>query len=131
MSFVHLHTHSSYSLLDGLSGVRALAARAHELGMPAMALTDHGAMYGVIDFYRACLEAEINPIIGIEAYMASRRMTDRVSQHDAKSFHVLLLAENHTGYQNLMQIATSAQLQGFYHRPRIDHDFLALLLLKP
>ena len=125
MSFVHLHTHSSYSLLDGLSGVRALAARAHELGMPAMALTDHGAMYGVIDFYRACLEAEINPIIGIEAYMASRRMTDRVSQHDAKSFHVLLLAENHTGYQNLMQIATSAQLQGFYHRPRIDHDFLA------
>ncbi len=125
MSFVHLHTHSSYSLLDGLSNVRAIAARAHELGMPALALTDHGAMYGVINFYRACRQAEINPIIGMEAYMASRKMTDRVAQYDAKRFHVLLLAENQTGYQNLLQIATAAQLQGFYHRPRIDHDFLA------
>ena len=125
MSFVHLHTHSSYSLLDGLSNVRALAARARDLGMPALALTDHGAMYGVIDFYRACQEAEINPIIGMEAYMATRKMTDRVAQFDAKRFHVLLLAENHTGYHNLLQIATAAQLQGFYHRPRIDHDFLA------
>ena len=125
MSFVHLHTHSSYSLLDGLSNVRAMAARARELSMPALALTDHGAMYGVIDFYRACREMEINPIVGMEAYMAPRKMTDRVAQHDSKRFHVLLLAENQTGYQNLLQIATAAQLHGFYHRPRIDHDFLA------
>ena len=125
MSFVHLHTHSSYSLLDGLSNVRTLAAHASDLGMPGLALTDHGAMHGVIDFYRACRESKINPIIGMEAYMAARKMTDRVAQHDAKNFHLLLLAENQTGYQNLLQIATSAQLQGFYHRPRIDHDFLA------
>ena len=86
MSFVHLHTHSSYSLLDGLSNVRTLAAHASDLGMPGLALTDHGAMHGVIDFYRACRESKINPIIGMEAYMASRKMTDRVAQHDAKNF---------------------------------------------
>ena len=83
MSFVHLHTHSSYSLLDGLSNVRTLAAHASDLGMPGLALTDHGAMHGVIDFYRASRESKINPIIGMEAYMASRKMTDRVAQHDA------------------------------------------------
>jgi len=125
MSFVHLHTHSSYSLLDGLSNVRSLAARASELNMPALALTDHGAMYGVIDFYHACNEVNINPILGMETYMAARNMSDRESQHDSKSFHLLLLAENQTGYQNLMEIATASQLKGFYHKPRIDHEFLS------
>ena len=125
MSFVHLHTHSSYSLLDGVSNVRSLAARASELNMPALALTDHGAMYGVIDFYHACNEVNINPILGVETYMAARNMSDRESQHDSKSFHLLLLAENQTGYRNLMEIATASQLQGFYHKPRIDHDFLS------
>jgi len=125
MSFVHLHTHSSYSLLDGLSNVRSLAARASELNMPALALTDHGAMYGVVDFYHACNEVNINPILGVETYMAARNMSDRESQHDSKSCHLLLLAENQTGYRNLMEIATASQLQGFYHKPRIDHDFLS------
>jgi len=125
MSFVHLHTHSSYSLLDGLSNVRDLASRAKELNMPALALTDHGAMYGVIEFYNACRDFQIKPILGMEAYMAARKMTDREAQYDAKSFHLLLLAENQTGYQNLLKIATSSQLDGFYHKPRIDHEFLA------
>ena len=125
MSFVHLHTHSSYSLLDGLSNVRSLAAKASELNMPALALTDHGAMYGVVDFFHACNEVNINPILGMETYMAARNMSDRESQYDAKSSHLLLLAENQTGYQNLLKIATTSQLQGFYHKPRIDHDFLS------
>ncbi len=125
MSFVHLHTHSSYSLLDGLSNVRSLAARASELNMPALALTDHGAMYGVVEFFHACNEVNINPILGMETYMAARNMSDREAQHDSKSSHLLLLAENQTGYQNLLKIATASQLQGFYHKPRIDHDFLS------
>ena len=90
MSFVHLHTHSSYSLLDGLSNVRDLASRAKELNMPALALTDHGAMYGVIEVYNACSDFQIKPILGMEAYMAARKMTDREAQYDAKSFHLLL-----------------------------------------
>lgn len=125
MSFVHLHCHTEYSLLDGFSNIEALVKRAKELEMPAIAITDHGTMFGVIDFYNAATKHGIKPIIGVEAYMAARGMQDRDSQLDKKSSHLLLLAENQTGYQNLLKIASAAQLEGFYYYPRIDHDFLA------
>jgi len=125
MSFVHLHVHSEYSLLDGFSNLDALVARTKEMGMPAIALTDHGAMYGVIDFFKAAKKAEIKPIIGIEAYLAARGMHMRDPKLDKKSSHLLLLAENQTGYQNLLKLASGAQIDGFYYYPRMDHDFLA------
>ena len=125
MSFVHLHVHSEYSMLDGLSHVQDLVAQAKALGMPALALTDHGVMHGVVDFYRSAREAGLRPIIGMEAYLAPRRMTDRDSHLDGRAFHLVLLAENDTGYRNLIRIASAAQLEGFYYRPRIDHEFLA------
>ena len=123
--FVHLHVHSEFSLLDGLSRLKHLAARAKALNQPALALTDHGTMFGVIPFYEACKDAGIKPIIGIETYVAARRMTDRDPQLDRERTHLLLLAENQTGYLNLLQLASSAQLDGYYYRPRIDLDFLA------
>jgi DNA polymerase-3 subunit alpha len=125
MSFVHLHVHSEYSLLDGFSNIKKLVARAKEMDMPALALTDHGTMFGVIDFYNAATKAGVKPIIGVEAYLAARGMGERDAQLDKKSSHLLLLAENETGYRNLLQIASSAQLEGFYYYPRIDHEFLA------
>ena len=125
MSFVHLHVHSEYSLLDGFSNVKKLVRRAKEMGMPALALTDHGTMFGVIDFYNIATSEGVKPIIGIEAYLASRTMRERNPQEDKKSTHLLLLAENETGYKNLLKIATAAQLEGFYYYPRIDHEHLA------
>jgi DNA polymerase-3 subunit alpha len=125
MSFVHLHVHTVYSLLDGFSNVKKLVKRAKEMDMPALAITDHGTMFGVIEFFNAATEAGIKPIIGMESYMAARGMKDRDSKLDKKSTHLLLLAENETGYRNLLQIASAAQLEGFYYYPRIDHDFLA------
>ncbi len=125
MSFVHLHVHSEYSLLDGFSNIKKLVARAKDLGMPAVGLTDHGTMFGAMDFYNAATAAGIKPIIGVESYLAARSMKERDPQEDKKSTHILLLAENQTGYQNLLQIASAAQLQGFYYYPRIDHEFLA------
>jgi DNA polymerase-3 subunit alpha len=125
MSFVHLHVHSEYSLLDGFSNIKKLVKRAKEMDMPALALTDHGTMFGVIDFYNAATQAGIKPIIGVEAYLAARTMTEREAQFDKRSSHLLLLAENQTGYQNLLKIASAAQIDGFYYYPRIDHEFLA------
>jgi len=125
MSFAHLHVHTEYSLLDGFSNIKKLVKRVKELDMPAIAITDHGTMFGVIDFYNAATEAGIKPIIGMEAYMAARGMQDRDSKLDRSSYHLLLLAENMTGYKNLLKIASAAQLEGFYYYPRIDHDFLA------
>ena len=125
MSFVHLHVHSEYSLLDGLSNIKQLIKRTHEMGMPALALTDHGNMFGVIEFYNAAKSAGINPIIGMEAYLAERGMKSRDPQLDKKSTHLLLLAENQKGYKNLIKIASAAQLEGFYYRPRIDHAYLS------
>ena len=124
-SFVHLHTHTVYSLLDGFSNIKKLVKRAKEMEMPALAITDHGTMFGVIEFYNAAKEAGIKPIIGVETYMAARRMQDRDSKLDKKSSHLLLLAENETGYQNLLKITSAAQMDGFYYFPRIDHEFLA------
>ena len=123
--FVHLHVHSEYSLLDGLSSCQKLAERAAELGMPALALTDHGAMYGAIQFYKACKATGVKPIIGMEAYVAPRGRQDRDPQVDRKPHHLVLLAQNDTGYHHLMQLATIAQLEGFYYKPRIDKEALA------
>jgi DNA polymerase-3 subunit alpha len=125
MSFAHLHVHTEYSLLDGFSNIKKLVKRVKELDMPAVAITDHGTMFGVIDFYKAATEVGIKPIIGVEAYMAARGMSDRDSKLDRSSFHLLLLAENETGYKNLLKISSAAQLDGFYYYPRIDRDFLA------
>ena len=122
-NFVHLHTHTEFSLLDGLSSPRELANYAVELGMDALAITDHGVMFGVVDFYQACQSAGIKPIIGLEAYMArtSRHSRDR---NDGKPYHIVLLAQNQTGYQNLLELASLAQLEGFYYKPRIDKETL-------
>jgi DNA polymerase-3 subunit alpha len=125
MSFVHLHVHTHYSLLDGFSNIKKLMKRAKEFGMPAVAISDHGTMYGVVEFYNAAKAAGVKPIIGLEGYMAPRRMTDKDSQFDKRAFHLLLLAENDTGYRNLLKIASASQLEGFYYHPRIDKDYLA------
>jgi DNA polymerase III subunit alpha len=125
MSFVHLHVHSEYSLLDGFSNIKKLIKRAKQLEMPAVGLTDHGTMFGVIDFYNAAQAEGIKPIIGVEAYLAARGRRDRDSQFDKRSTHLLLLAENQTGYQNLLKLSSQAQMDGFYYYPRVDHDLLA------
>jgi DNA polymerase-3 subunit alpha len=125
MTFSHLHVHSEYSLLDGFSNIKKLIKRVQEMGMNSIALTDHGTMFGIIEFYEAAKAAGIKPIIGLEAYLSPRGMTDRDSKLDKTANHMLLLAENQAGYQNLLKIASAAQLEGFYYHPRIDHDFLA------
>ncbi len=124
MSFVHLHVHSTYSILDGFSQIKPLIARAKELGMPSLALTDHGTMFGTVEFFNSAIEAGIKPIIGLETYLSPRKMTDRDPRRDKRAFHLLLLAENMDGYQNLLKIASASQLEGFYYRPRIDREYL-------
>ena len=123
--FVHLHVHSEFSLLDGQSRIKTLVERAQQLEMPALGITDHGVMFGALDFYRACSEAGIKPIIGMEGYLARRGMTDRDPRLDRSPYHMLLLAKNMTGYQNLLKIASASQLEGFYYQPRIDKEFMA------
>jgi len=123
--FVHLHVHSEFSLLDGQSRIKTLVERASALGMPALGITDHGVMFGVLDFYRACSDAGIKPVIGMEGYLAPRGMTDRDPRLDRSPYHMLLLAKNMTGYQNLLKIASASQLEGYYYRPRIDKAFMA------
>ena len=124
MKFTHLHCHSHYSLLDGLSKVDQLVSRAQELGMDSIALTDHGTMYGAIEFYALCKEAGLNPIVGLEAYVAPRSMHDKDGKIDSDYFHVTLLAENDAGYKNLIQLTTKAHIEGFYYKPRIDLELL-------
>jgi DNA polymerase-3 subunit alpha len=123
--FVHLHVHSDFSLLDGLGKVSGLVRAAAEMGMPALALTDHGVMFGTLHFYHAAKKAGIEPIIGCEIYISPRRMTQKDVKLDAKPAHLILLAENQAGYHNLIQIATAAQLEGFYYKPRVDKEYLA------
>ncbi len=122
--YVHLHNHTQYSLLDGLTKLPALFNFAKDTGMQAVAMTDHGTLSGAIDFYKRGLESGIKPIIGIETYVASRKHTDKDPQKDKQRFHLILLAMNHKGYQNLMQLSTTANLDGFYYYPRIDHELL-------
>lgn len=124
MSFVHLHTHSHYSLLDGLSKPKDFVKKAKEYGMPAVGLTDHGTMYGVIDFYDTLKSEGIKPIIGVEVYMAIRSRHDKDAGVDSKRYHLTLLAENNTGYQNLIKLTTLAHLEGYYYKPRIDKESL-------
>ena len=122
--FVHLHVHTQYSLLDGASRIPELVKRAKELGQTAIAITDHGVMYGVIDFYRACKAEGIKPILGMETYVAKGRYDATGDARDRDSAHLILLAKNQTGYQNLMLLSSEAFIHGFYYKPRIDYDLL-------
>ncbi|MFY9484376.1 MAG: DNA polymerase III subunit alpha [Patescibacteria group bacterium] len=124
MAFVHLHVHSHFSLLDGLAKVPDLINKAKEMGQEAIALTDHGAMYGVIEFYRAAQAAEIKPIIGAEIYIAPRAMTDKEPKLDTRPYHLTVLAKNEQGYRNLMKLVSEGHLTGFYYKPRIDKALL-------
>ena len=121
--FVHLHIHSEFSLLDGANRIKDLPVRAKELGMKAMAITDHGVMYGVIDFYKACKKEGIKPIIGCEVYVASRTRFDKEPQ-DKKYYHLILLAKNNKGYQNLSKLVSLGFTEGYYYKPRIDLEIL-------
>ncbi|MBW5447420.1 DNA polymerase III subunit alpha [Cohnella sp. CFH 77786] len=123
--FVHLHVHSEYSLLDGAARIRDMADLAAGLGMKALALTDHGVMYGAIPFYKACRERGIKPIIGMEAYVAAGSRHDKASRKDQPIYHLTLLAKDETGYRNLMRLSSAGHLEGFYYRPRIDFEVLS------
>ena len=125
MSFVHLHLHSEYSLLDGACRIDGLMDRVKELGQTAVAITDHGVMYGCIDFYKAAKAAGIKPIIGCEVYVARRGMTDRVHGQDNDPYHLVLLCENRKGYENLCYLVSEAFIHGFYGKPRVDLELLA------
>ena len=125
MEFTHLHVHTEYSLLDGSNKINEYVARGKELGMDSAAITDHGVMYGVIDFYRAAREAGINPILGCEVYVAPGSRFDReVGSGDDRYYHLVLLAENNQGYSNLMKIVSKAFVEGFYYKPRVDLELL-------
>lgn len=123
--FVHLHNHTEFSLLDGASRIDQMVARASELGQKALALTDHGVMYGAIPFYKACKKAGIKPIVGYEAYVAPRGLAEKDPKLDVNPNHLTLLAGNHEGYVNLMKLSTIGHLEGFYYKPRIDLEVLA------
>jgi len=123
--FVHLHVHSEYSLLDGLSRVEALAQAAARMGMPACALTDHGVLYGAVQFYRACESAGVKPILGCEVYVASRSRFSKDPGVDDDPHHLVLLAESDEGYKNLIQLVTRSYTEGFYYKPRVDLELLA------
>jgi len=122
--FVHLHTHTHYSLLDGLGKIPNLVLRAKELGMDTLAITDHGVMYGAIEFYKECKKQGIKPIIGVEAYISPRGMNDREVKLDTSPYHLVLLAKNDTGYKNLLKLVSAAHLEGYYYKPRVDKDYL-------
>ena len=126
MSFVHLHVHTEYSLLDGFCKINGLAKRVKELGQTAVAITDHGVMYGAIDFYRACKAEGIKPIIGCEVYVTPQDRTrfDRVHELDAESRHLVLLCRNEEGYKNLSYMVSKGFVEGFYIKPRIDMALL-------
>ena len=125
MAFTHLHVHTEYSLLDGSCKIKELAQRAAELGMDSMAITDHGVMYGVIDFYRAAREAGVKPIIGCEVYVTPGSRFDRENASgEDRYYHLVLLAENNQGYQNLMKIVSKGFVDGFYYKPRVDYEIL-------
>ena len=125
MAFTHLHVHTEYSLLDGSGKIKEMVAQAKALGCDSLAITDHGAMYGVIDFYRAAKEAGIKPIIGCEIYVTNGSRFDReISQGDDRYYHLVLLAENNQGYSNLMKIVSTGFTEGFYYKPRVDYETL-------
>ena len=123
-SFIHLHTHSHYSLLDGLSKIDEMVALAQKHEMPALALTDHGNLYGAIEFYKTCKSHGIKPIIGVEAYIANGSRHDKTPGVDSERYHLTLLAKNETGYRNLIKLVTLAHLEGYYYKPRMDKEIL-------
>jgi DNA polymerase-3 subunit alpha len=122
--FVHLHNHTQYSLLDGLTKIDKLVAKVKEMGMDAVAMTDHGTLSGAVDFYMKARANDIKPVIGIEAYIASRKYSDKDPTKDKQYYHLIILAMNNKGYQNLMRLSTISNLEGFYYKPRIDRDLL-------
>src|SRR5438552_13576952 len=120
--FVHLHNHSDYSLLDGASPIDRMVQRAAELRMPAVALTDHGALFGAVKFYLEARKAGVKPIVGMEAYVTRGKRQDR---NRDTAHHLVLLAKNEEGFKNLMKLSSLAFLEGFYYKPRVDHEILA------
>src|SRR5437773_11749817 len=124
IKFAHLHTHSHYSLLDGLPKIPELLDYVKELGMDSVALTDHGVLYGAVEFFKEAKKRGIKPIIGCEVYVAFESRLDKRPNIDSKSYHMILLAKNETGYKNLVQLVTKAHLEGYYYKPRIDEELL-------
>ena len=124
MSFVHLHVHSHYSLLDGFGTPKSIVQRAKEMGMPAVAMTDHGVLYGAIEFYKAAKAEGIKPIIGCEVYVAPGSRFDRTPGSENKPYHLVLLATSTEGYMNLMKLVSQAHIEGFYYKPRMDHGLM-------
>ena len=122
--FVHLHCHTEYSLLDGCNKIPNLVARAKELNMPAVAMTDHGVMYGTVQFFKECKKQGIKPLIGCEVYVAPRKMTDKKPRIDGRPYHFTLLAQNEVGYKNLLQLVSRGHLEGYYYKPRVDRALL-------
>ncbi len=126
-NFVHLHVHSEYSLLDGATRINKLIEKACEYNMPAVALTDHGVMYGIIEFYLAAVKAGIKPIVGCEVYLAPKTRWDKQSERDKREgsfYHLTLLVKNNKGYQNLMKLVSLSFTEGFYYKPRVDKELL-------
>ena len=125
MNFTHLHVHTEFSLLDGSSKIKELVSRAKELGMDSLAITDHGVMYGVIDFYKAAKNVGIKPVIGCEIYVSPGSRFDReLDRSENRYYHLVLLAENNKGYENLMKIVSKGFTEGFYYKPRVDYEIL-------
>ena len=122
--FVYLHAHSHYSLLEALPKPKTLIARAKSLGMSALALTDNGALYGAVEFFKACKDQEMKPIIGADIYLAPHLMTDRRGRIDDRPHRLVLLVQNAVGYRNLLRIVSTGFLEGFYYKPRVDKPFL-------
>jgi len=125
MKFTHLHVHSHYSLLDGLPKIDELLDYTKELGMDSVALTDHGVLYGAVEFYQKARKKGIKPIIGVEAYVSFEKMNQKRPNIDNKRYHLILLVKNEEGYKNLVKLVTKAHLEGFYYKPRIDEELLA------
>lgn len=124
INFTHLHVHTEYSLLDGSAKIGELVKRASDLGMNSLAITDHGAMFGVIDFYKACKDEGVKPIIGCEVYVAPQSRFDKNSKEGVSYYHLVLLAENNEGYQNLIKLVSMGYTEGFYYKPRVDEELL-------
>src|SRR3989344_6696556 len=123
--FAHLHVHTEYSLLDGLSKIPKLVTQAKIMGMRHLAMTDHGSLYGAIKFYQECKDQGINPVIGCEMYIAPRSHKDKETGKDQDYSHLTVLAQDYDGYKNLMKLVTASHLDGFYYRPRIDKELLS------
>ena len=122
--FVHLHVHTEYSLLDGSGKISKLIKRAKELEMKSIAITDHGTMYGAVDFYKEAIDNGIKPIIGCEIYVAEKSMHIKDLQNNNETYHLVLLVKNQKGYENLMKIVSEASINGFYYKPRVDYEFI-------